>query len=39
MNVTHGDCVLAVITKDQEDTSWEADNEGFELLRHLSRWV
>lgn len=39
VNAPHGDYVLAVITKDQEDTSWGTDNEGFELLREMSRIV
>jgi beta-lactamase class A len=32
-----GAYVFSVITKNQEDTSWEADNEGFVLLRSVSR--
>lgn len=32
----HGDYVFCVITKDQADESWTADNEGFVLLRRVS---
>jgi len=34
-----GPYVLCVITKEQQDTSWEHGNEGFVLLRTLSRLV
>ena len=34
-----GDYVLAVITKDQADASWVRGNEGYELLRRVSRAV
>jgi len=37
VNATSGDYVFCVITKNQEDQSWEADNEGFVLLRTVSR--
>lgn len=37
VNAPHGDYVFTVITKNQEDTSWGADNEGFVLLRDVSR--
>ncbi|GIV60801.1 MAG: hypothetical protein KatS3mg043_1890 [Rhodothermaceae bacterium] len=37
VNAPHGDYVFAVITKNQEDTSWDHDNEGFVLLRDVSR--
>lgn len=33
----NGPYVLCVITKEQQDTSWDHDNEGFVLLRTLSR--
>ncbi len=36
VNAPSGDYVFCVITKDQEDTSWEKDNEGFVLLRTVS---
>ena len=39
VNAPTGDYVLCVITKDQEDRSWDADNEGYVLLRDLSRIV
>jgi beta-lactamase class A len=39
VNAPSGDYVFCVITKDQEDTSWEPDNEGFVLLRHVSAVV
>lgn len=37
VNAPHGDYVFCVITKNQEDTSWTPDNEGFRLLRSVSR--
>lgn len=37
VNAPSGDYVFCVITKNQEDTSWEADNEGYVLLRDVSR--
>lgn len=37
VNAPGGDYVFCVITKNQEDTSWEADNEGYVLLRDVSR--
>ena len=39
VNAPHGDYVLCIITKNQEDTSWTHDNEGFQLLREVSRIV
>lgn len=39
VNAPHGPYVLCVITKEQQDTSWEHGNEGFVLLRTLSRLV
>jgi beta-lactamase class A len=36
VNAPHGDYVFCVITKDQEDRSWEDSNEGFVLLREVS---
>lgn len=32
-----GDYVFCVITKNQRDTSWKADNDGYVLLRNVSR--
>ena len=37
VNAPMGDYVFCVITKDQEDTSWDHTNEGFVLLRTISR--
>jgi len=37
VNAPSGDYVFCVITKNQKDTSWRADNEGFVLLRNVSR--
>lgn len=39
VNAPGGDYVLAVITRNQEDTSYELDNEGFRLIRAVSRAV
>ncbi len=37
VNAPHGDYVFAVITKNQQDESWETDNEGFVLIRNVAR--
>lgn len=37
VNAPHGDYVFCVLTKGQQDTSWGRDNEGFVLLRDVSR--
>ncbi|MCK5945485.1 MAG: serine hydrolase [Planctomycetes bacterium] len=37
VHAPHGDYVFCVITDDQQDRSWEHDNEGFVLLRDISR--
>ncbi|HEX6040902.1 serine hydrolase [Longimicrobium sp.] len=39
VNAPGGDYVLAVMTKNQADTSYEADNEGHRLIRAVSRAV
>jgi beta-lactamase class A len=39
VNAPGGDYVLCVITRDQEDRSWDADNEGYVLLRDVSAIV
>jgi beta-lactamase class A len=39
VNAPHGDYVFCVITKNQQDESWGSDNEGFVLLRDISRIV
>jgi beta-lactamase class A len=33
----HGAYIMSVITKNQQDTSWNSDNEGWVLARKLSR--
>jgi beta-lactamase class A len=37
VNAPGGDYVFAVITNGQQDTSWDHDNEGFVLIRDVSR--
>lgn len=37
VNAPSGDYVFAVITDHQEDQSWAYDNEGYQLLRDVSR--
>ncbi len=37
VNAPHGDYVFSVISRNQQDESWGNDNEGFVLLRDLSR--
>lgn len=37
VNAPSGEYVFTVITKNQEDSSWGADNEGYVLLRDVSR--
>jgi len=37
VNAPHGDYVFCVITKNQADERWEYDNEGYVLLRKVSR--
>jgi len=39
VNAPHGDYVLCIITDDQEDTRWTHDNEGYVLIRTVSRRV
>jgi beta-lactamase class A len=39
VNAPGGDYVLAIITRDQADESYEADNEGHRLIRAVSRAV
>jgi beta-lactamase class A len=36
VNAPSGDYVFCVITEDQEDSSWDAENEGYVLLRDVS---
>jgi beta-lactamase class A len=37
VNAPSGDYVFTVITKNQEDTGWDDDNEGWVLIRTISR--
>jgi beta-lactamase class A len=37
VNAPHGDYVFCVITKNQKDESWTTDNEGYVLLRTVSK--
>ena len=39
VNAPAGDYVLAVITRNQTDTSYEPNNEGARLIRAVSRTV
>jgi beta-lactamase class A len=39
VNAPSGDYVVSIITKNQQDTSYEPDNEGFRLIRSVSRAV
>ena len=37
VNAPSGDYVFCIVTKNQQDTSWGDDNEGFVLIRNISR--
>jgi beta-lactamase class A len=37
VNTPHGDYVFCVITNHQQDTQWNSHNEGYILLRNVSR--
>ncbi|MEX1238757.1 MAG: serine hydrolase [Cyclobacteriaceae bacterium] len=37
VNAPHGDYVFCVITKNQKDQSWNSNNEGYVLLRKVSK--
>jgi beta-lactamase class A len=37
VNAPHGDYVFCVITKNQQDQSWQRNNEGYRLIRNVSR--
>lgn len=37
VNAPSGDYVFCVMTRDQQDRGWSDDNEGVELIRHISR--
>ena len=39
VNAPHGDYVFCIATKNQQDTSWEHDNEGWRLIRNLSKML
>lgn len=39
VNAPGGDYVLAVMTRNQRDTSYDRDNEGYRLIRAISRTV
>ena len=41
VNAPSGDYVFCIITKNQKDESWEYGNEGFQLIRNVSKllWV
>jgi len=36
VNAPHGDYVFCITTKNQKDTSWNQQNEGYRLIRNLS---
>ncbi len=37
VNAPHGDYVFCIATKNQKDTSWTPDNEGYRMIRNLSK--
>jgi beta-lactamase class A len=37
VNAPSGDYVFCVITKNQKDTSWKSENEGYVLIRNVSK--
>jgi len=37
VNAPHGDYVFCVITKNQKDARWKRDNEGYVLIRNVSK--
>ena len=37
VNAPHGDYVFCIATKNQKDESWTPDNEGYQLIRKLSK--
>jgi beta-lactamase class A len=39
VNAPHGDYVFCVITKNQKDESWTSSNEGYVLLRNISKML
>ncbi len=36
IHAPHGDYVYSIITKNQQDESWERNNEGFEIIRKIT---
>lgn len=39
VNAPHGDYVFCIATKNQKDTSWNSNNEGYTLIRNLSKML
>lgn len=39
VNAPHGDYVFCIATKNQKDTSWEQNNEGWVLIKALSKML
>lgn len=39
VNAPHGDYVLCITTKNQEDQRWDQDNEGYVLIRKVSEII
>ena len=39
VNAPHGDYVFCIATNNQQDTSWKGENEGWELIRALSKML
>lgn len=39
VNAPHGDFVVTIMTKNQADVRWEADNAGYVLIREITRHV
>jgi beta-lactamase class A len=39
VNAPHGDYVFCIATKNQQDISWNRDNEGWKLIRKLSKML
>ena len=37
VNAPHGDYVFCITTKNQKDESWTPDNEGYRMIRNLSK--
>ncbi len=39
VNAPHGDYVFCIITKNQKNTSWTPDNDGYQMIRGLSKML